>query len=153
MARFLVPVVIDIATPKTHNAHISSMDNQSTKRVMIVGRGSLFDEGLMQLLADKTSLELSRVAYSTDSAFLQHFQEQRPEVVVLFEGGPLGVKRLFDLVDSVPGLTTLRVITVMAETSTVEIHESQHEMQQVQAVQSSIFFSLIQQGKSPEGSP
>jgi DNA-binding NarL/FixJ family response regulator len=129
------------------------MDNQTTKRVMIVGSGSLFDEGLMQLLADKTSLEVSRLAYSTDSAFLQYFQEQRPEVVVLFEGGPLGVKRVFDLIGDTPGLTTLRVITVMAESSTVEIHQNRRETQQVQAVKSDVFFSLIQQSKSPEDSP
>ena len=109
----------------------------------------MFDEGLRHLLADKTSLEVSTVAYNTDSAFLQNFLEKRPEVVVLFEGGPLSVKRVFDLVGDVPGLTTLRVITVMAESSTVEIYEKQ----QITAVQSNTLFSLIQQGKSPEGSP
>lgn len=109
----------------------------------------MFDEGLRHLLADKTSLEVSTVAYSTDSAFLQLFLERRPEVVVLFEGGLLSVKRVFDLVGDAPGLTILRVIIVMAESSTVEIYEKQ----QITAVQSNILFSLIQQGKSPEGSP
>ncbi|MEK7323790.1 MAG: hypothetical protein AAB217_00875 [Chloroflexota bacterium] len=109
----------------------------------------MFDEGLRHLLADKTSLEVSTAAYSTDSAFLQQFEEQRPDVVVLFEGGPLSVKQVFDLVGDMPGLTALRVITVMAETSTVEIYEKQ----QFTAVQSNTLFSLIHQGKSPEDSP
>ncbi len=116
---------------------------------MVIGDGSLFDEGLRHLLADKTSLKVSTAAYSTDSAFLQQFQEQRPEVVVLFEGGPLSVKRVFDLVGDMPGLTILRVIIVMVESSTIEIYEKQ----QITAVQSNTLFSLIQQGKSPEGSP
>lgn len=125
------------------------MEKKFTRRVLIIGDGSLFDEGLRHLLAGRTSLEVSTAAYSTDGAFLQQFEEQRPDVVVLFEGGPLSVKQVFDLVGDMPGLTTLRVITVMADTNTVEIYEKQ----QITAVQSNTLFSLIQQGKLPEDSP
>ncbi len=101
------------------------MGKKLAQRVLIVGSGSLFDEGLRRLLLrEQPHLEVSSVIYRNDADFLQHVLQQLPTVVVLFEGGPLSVRRVFELMGDIPGITTtLRVITVLAETSAVEVYE------------------------------
>ena len=116
------------------------MKSSSTQRVLIVGNGTLFDEGLNSLLArDKTHLEVSNIVYLNDSDFLEHFLRQRPGIVVLFEDGPLSVSRVFELVSSVPDLANLRVITVMTDTNVVEVRERR----QITAVRGNILSNLV----------
>lgn len=95
------------------------------RRVLIVGNGSLFDEGLSHLLLERASLEVTRITFKSAADFLQHFLRLRPEVVVLFQGGPLGVSRVFELLKDTPDIAALRLITVMAESSTVELYQRQ----------------------------
>ncbi|MBI3241059.1 MAG: hypothetical protein HYZ49_02045 [Chloroflexi bacterium] len=92
-----------------------------TSRVLIVGSGSLADEGLEKLLAGKSGLELLHVTYTDDATFLHQFSQFQPEVVVLFEGSPLTVSRLFELTKEI-SVSDLRVITVLAQTNTVEMY-------------------------------
>ena len=101
------------------------MEKKLAQRVLIVGSGSLFDEGLRHLLLrEQAHLEVSSVIYRSDADFLQHVLHQLPTVVVLFEGGPLSVSRVFELMGDIPDMaTTLRVITILAETSAVEVYE------------------------------
>ena len=127
----------------------SSMKKKSARRVLIVGNGSLFDEGLSHLLEDKAFLEVSYMTSGNHSDFLQYFREVRPEVVVLFQGNPLSVSRVFELLKDAPNVATLRVITVMVETNTIELYEKH----QVANVGTNDLCSLIQQNVSDESSP
>ncbi len=101
------------------------MEKKPVNRVLIVGDGSLFDEGLNSLLLNRTCLEVSRITYVDESIFLEQFLYERPEVIVLFEGSPLTVNRILELVKDIPDLAALRIITVLADTSAVELYERQ----------------------------
>jgi hypothetical protein len=101
------------------------MEKKPVNRVLIVGNGSLFDEGLKSLLLNRTRLEVSSTTYIDESVFLQQFLDERPEVIVLFEGSPLTVSRILELVRDIPDLAILRIITVLANTSAVELYERQ----------------------------
>ncbi len=125
------------------------MEKKTVRRVLIVGDGTLFDEGLNHLLVEKAYLKVSHITFNTASDFSQHFLELRPDVVVLFQGGPLSVSRVFELLKEVPDLATFRVMTVMAETNTVELYEKQ----QVTNVGTNDLCSLIQQNVFDESRP
>lgn len=123
------------------------MRKKLAQRVLIVGSGSLFDEGLRHLLLrEQSRLEVSSVIYMNDADFLQHVLYQLPTVIVLFEGGPLSVSRVFELIEGVPGMATPRVITVLAETSAVEVYEQQH-MTTVATARGGDFIDLIEQNE------
>jgi hypothetical protein len=130
------------------------MEKKLAQRVLIVGSGSLFDEGLRYLLLrEQARLEVSSVIYRSDADFLQHVFTQRPTVIVLFEGGPLSVSRVFELVGDIPGMaTTLRVITVMAETSMVEVYEHE-QMTTVATTRGGDFIDLIEQNEPDTSNP
>ncbi len=124
------------------------MGKKLAQRVLIVGSGSLFDEGLRYLLLrEQARLEVSSVIYKGEADFLQHVFTQRPTVIVLFEDGPLSVSRVFELIGDIPGMaTTLRVITVLAETSVVEVYEHE-QMTTVATARSGDFIDLIEQNE------
>lgn len=124
------------------------MEKKLAQRVLIVGSGSLFDEGLRHLLLrEQARLEVSSVIYRSDADFLQHVFTQRPTVIVLFEDGPLSVSRVFELVGDIPGMAaTLRVITIMAETSVVEVYEHE-QMTTVATTRGGDFIDLIEQNE------
>ena len=112
------------------------------RRMLIVGNGSLFDEGLEKLLSSEHGLEVSRITYTDDAEFLQQFLRTLPEVVVLFEGGSLTVSQLFELVKDVP-IPNLQVVTVLADTSTVEMYAKR----QITAVNGEDFLDLVRSTK------
>ncbi len=96
------------------------------QRVLIVGTGNLFDEGLNRLLSqEQASLEVLNILYTSDADVWQRLMKWRPTVVVVFEGGPMTVSRAFELINEAPGLGPVRVITVLTGISTVEIYEKQ----------------------------
>ncbi|MBI3240786.1 MAG: hypothetical protein HYZ49_00620 [Chloroflexi bacterium] len=111
------------------------------QRLLIVGQGNLFDEGLRRLLSsEQADLEVLRIIYRGEADVLQWLTDWRPGTVVLFEGGPLTVGRLFELSQRAPGLGNLRVITMLAEISVVEVYEKQ----QVSTVEGDDLFELIE---------
>ena len=120
------------------------MRQKSTRRVLIVGNGSLFDEGLMSLLARETQLEVSSLTCTDEAEFLQHFDRERPEAIFLFEGSSLSVSRIFELIADLPDVPALRVITVLSEESKIEVYEKQH----FTAVWSDDLVSLLRQHDS-----
>ena len=123
------------------------MRKKLTQRVLIVGSGSLFDEGLRSLLLrEQAHLEVSSVIYTNGADFLQHVLHQLPTVIVLFENGPLSVSRVFELIGDVPGMATPRVITVLAETSAVEVYEQQ-QMTTITTARADDFIDLIEQNE------
>lgn len=109
-------------------------------RILIVGSGTLFDEGLSRLLALKSPLEVFSITYTDDEAFLESFARYQPETIVLFEGGPLSISRVFDLLRDIPNPVNWQVITVLADTNTVDVFKKQ----QVVARGSDDLLTLIQ---------
>ncbi|MBI3241235.1 MAG: hypothetical protein HYZ49_02965 [Chloroflexi bacterium] len=105
------------------------------QRVMIVGAGDLFDEGLRRLLSQEhTGLDVLNVAYESDAGILRLLLEWRPDTIVLFEGGPLTVSRVFELINSVSDLMFVRVITALTRINPAEFYEEQPVLAGNQAI-------------------
>jgi len=104
------------------------MNEEDIQRVLIVGDGSLLDDGLRRLLADKAFLEVSNIVYSDELTLQEHLLRLKPDTIVLCEEEPLSVSRIFELGADIPGLKRLRVITVLADSNVVEVIERQQVM-------------------------
>ena len=96
------------------------------QRVLIVGAGEVIDDGLWRLLSQGlTAPDLLRVAYENDVSILRLLLEWRPAVIVLFEGGPMTVRRVFELINSVSDLMAVKVITALDDAGPIDLHEKQ----------------------------
>jgi len=97
------------------------MPKETARRVLIVQSGSLFDEGLESMLTRQTDFQVIGVHYSDDARFLLTMQREHPDVILLFEDGPLEARRVLDLLEAAP----LRVITLSASRASLELYERQ----------------------------
>lgn len=114
----------------------------STRRVMIVGSGSLLDEGVERLLRSRESIQVSGIVYSDDTSFLQDVSDMRPDVILLNEAGPLDSLRILELLKNIPTLASLRVVKVRTEDNTIDLYERRR----VVATHSNDLLDLIRSG-------
>jgi DNA-binding NarL/FixJ family response regulator len=142
---------MDSSTPKSAQwggleflkGHLAHEKKSPSRRVLIVASGSLFDEGIKSLLRRERDLEVTSVSYTDDSAFSQEVLLKQPEVVILFEGGSLGVSRVFELIKEIPHLVAMRVITILSDSSTIEMYEKQ----QIPASKTDTLLALIRHSR------
>ena len=116
-------------------------NSQAIRRVLIVQSGSLFDEGLESMLAQQTDFQVIGVHYSDDARFLLTMQREHPDVILLFEDGPLEARRVLDLLEDAPTAAPLRVITVRSGGNSLEMYARQA----ITTAQSQDLFALIRQ--------
>ncbi len=96
------------------------------QRVLAIGSGNLFDENLNRLLSPRqTGVDVLRVAYRSDADVLRLLLDWRPAAIVLFEGGPMTVSRVFELINDAPDLMAVRVITALTRVNPIEPYERQ----------------------------
>ena len=100
-----------------------SQSSFTQQRVFIVGDGSLFDEGIMQLLTHGTNLFVSHTIYSDDLTFLNINEWDRPDVILINEPGSLNVERILKFISSHPIVKELLIIVVRLWNSVIDIYE------------------------------
>ena len=113
--------------------------DHSMLRVLQVSNGTVFDEGLLNLLKDEADLRVSTVAFVDELTFLRNVIETHPDVIVFNEAGPLYLARIFELLMSLPFRSVLRVVVVRVNSNMVDLYERR----QVITQQRSDFAALI----------
>ena len=94
------------------------------QRVSIVGEGSLFDEGVAHLLADRTNFLVSRAIYSDEHAFLNIIKQDPPDVILVCESGSLDPARILDIVSSHAMMMRLLVVVIRLYNNVIDVYES-----------------------------
>ena len=92
------------------------------QRVMILGDGSLFDDGVAKMLTHRTDLLLSRAIYSNDRASLDNINSDEPDVILVCESGSLQAARVFDLVSSHLIVTGLRMVVIRLRNNVIDVY-------------------------------
>ena len=85
--------------------------------------GSIFDDGIVSLLAEETDLQVSGMTFTTEATFLQDVSQARPDVILLDEGRPLDSQRILELLRAIPTLATLQVIVARPDDNTIDVYE------------------------------
>ena len=80
------------------------------ERVFVIGDGSLFDEGITNLLKYEINLIVSHAIYSEDLAFLKRINADPPDVILVCESVLLDTARLLESISSQPKLRSLIVV-------------------------------------------
>jgi len=90
--------------------------------VMIVGNGSLFDEGVAEMLTRRTDCVLSRSTYSDDFASLDNIGSDQLDVILVCESGSLKATRIFALVSTRPMVTGPRVVVIRLRNNVIDVY-------------------------------
>ncbi|MBI5353843.1 MAG: hypothetical protein HZB50_14465 [Chloroflexi bacterium] len=93
------------------------------QRVLIVGDGSTFDQGVTNLLTYKTDLVVSHTIYTEDQGFLNMLKSDQPDVILINESISLDVERILQLISMHSLVKKLRIIVVRLWNSVIDIYE------------------------------
>lgn len=97
--------------------------NLSTKRVFIVGDGSLFEEGITHLLSFGTDIFVSGAKYTNDPALLEAVSHNQPDVILLNESTYINPTHILDLLFSTPSLTASYIIIIRLGNNMIDVYE------------------------------
>ena len=118
----------------TPHHHQKSLHNQPGKKLMldsnstpsdvlIIGEGSLFDEGIAALLQRSTSLAVLHVVYSDEPALMKVVQRAEPDVILVCQSGSLNTKRIVDSISINPLMLGLCIFVVRLSSPIVDIYQ------------------------------
>ena len=93
-----------------------------TQRVIIVGDGSLFDEGIAKMLTNRTHLLLSRAICSNDFISLDNINSDQLDVILICESDLLEAAHIFDLVLSHPMAKGLRIVVIRLRNNVIDVY-------------------------------
>ena len=97
--------------------------NLPQPRVVIVGDGSLFDDGITQLLAEKTNLLVSHTIFSNDVAFLNTIKRDQPNVILVCESGSLDTAQVIDSISIDPIMLGLCIFVIRLSSPVIDVYE------------------------------
>lgn len=101
------------------------MPSDSTQQhVLVVGDGSLLDEGVTHLLRDGTDLRISHTTCSDDHIFLNSIELAQPDVILVSESGSFEIDHILDLFSSHLIVMGLPIIIVRCQEGTIDVYEN-----------------------------
>jgi len=97
--------------------------NLTQQRVVIVGEGSLFDDGITQLLTQRTNLLISHTIFSDKVAFLNIIKRDQPNVILMCESDALDTEQVIDSISIDPIVIGLCIFVVHLGNSVIDVYE------------------------------
>ncbi len=110
-----------------------------TRRVLIVGTGSLFEQGVESLLAREANVQVSEIVHAREETFIQDVLRVQPDVIVFHEMGSFNSDRIFELLKALPEMDTLRVIILRSANAAIDLYEKRT----LTATQAQDFVNLV----------
>jgi hypothetical protein len=93
-----------------------------TRQVLMVGNGSLFDEGLIDLLKNRPNLRVTHAHYRDEVSIVEAVVRHQPDVVVLILSRFMDPEYIVGRLLSVEAFH-LRLVLLSLETIEIEIYE------------------------------
>jgi hypothetical protein len=95
-----------------------------TRRVLVIGNGNVFDDGIMDLLGFQPDLRLIHATYLSDAFILVEVIQHRPDVMVLISSRSMNLDFIVNnlLSDQV---TRLRLVILSLEMVQIQIYEKE----------------------------
>lgn len=97
--------------------------NATHKHVFIVGNGSLFDEGIAELLTRDSHLMVSHIIYPEDGTFLEVIKRGQPDAILICEADTLEVEEIIDSISIDPIAIGLCILAVRLSSPVIEVYE------------------------------
>lgn len=93
------------------------------QHVLIVGDGTLFDEGVTYLLTHGDNVRVTHATYSDDPLFLNSIQITQPDVILVSESGSLVAEHILSLISSHSIVMGLPIIIVRLSNNMIEVYD------------------------------
>ena len=103
-----------------HN-NLQERNSDLPQRILVVNRGSLFDEGIFRLISSKSNLDVSTIDFEGEDVFMNDIVSRCPEVLVMGQSGSVKLEKLYKLLTSNPALSKLRMIIIHSNDNSVDI--------------------------------
>jgi hypothetical protein len=117
------------------------------RSILQVSNGTVFDEGMLNLLRDEADWRVSAVAFVDELTFLRNVIETRPDVIVFNEAGPLYLARIFELLMSLPFRSVLRIVVVRVNSNTIDLYERRQVIMQQRTDFATLIRSSVEETK------
>lgn len=92
-------------------------------QVLIVGSGTLLDEGVIVLLEAETDFQVSNVIYHAEDELIQVVAQLRPEVIVISETNGLPGTEIVNALNRRRILPGCRIIVVQPDSNTMQVFD------------------------------
>ncbi len=93
------------------------------QRVLVIGSGALFDEGIAHRLASNLKLQVLRRKYVDEAAFITDVQFILPNIIILNEYDPLELEHLIKVLPVAACSAHLRVLVLRLYSSWIEVYD------------------------------
>lgn len=93
------------------------------KHVFIVGNGSLFDEGIVELLIGGSRLMVSHIIYPDDGTLLEAVKRDQPDAILICETANLEIEKIIDSISIDPIAIGLCILAVRLSNPVIEVYE------------------------------
>ena len=90
-------------------------------RVLIIGSGTLLDEGMTGLLQAETDFQVFSITYRTEDDLIQRIAQLQPEVIVISETNDLRGYQIIDAIYRQIPLPNFRIILVQPDSNTMRV--------------------------------
>ena len=102
------------------------------RQVLLIGSGSLFDNGVMELLSYQPGLSIKHAKYRDDFSILKDVVEHKPDVVVLISSPAMNLDYIVGILMSVQ-VAHLRLVILSLETIKIEIYEKGSALDEIRS--------------------
>jgi hypothetical protein len=93
------------------------------KHVFIVGNGSLFDEGIDELLTRGSRLMVSHIIYPVDGTLLEVIKRDQPDAILICETDTLEIEEIIDSLSIDPIAIGLCILAVRLSDPVIDVYE------------------------------
>lgn len=97
--------------------------NSTQKRAVIVGDGSLFDDGITILLTQRTNLLISHTIFFDGIAFLNVIKRDQPNMILICESDSLEPENVIASISIDPIVIGLCIFVVRLSNPMIDVYE------------------------------
>jgi hypothetical protein len=98
--------------------------NSLPAKIIVLGDGSLLDEGISNMLTLNSSFSVSRIRYTNDDVLYDLVNLEHPNAVFIAEFGALDISHTINRIFSIPSTFIKYVVVVHAEHSRFDVYEN-----------------------------
>ena len=91
--------------------------------VLVIGNGTLLDQGMTHLLSAEPDMQVSSVSYHTEDELNQIILEVQPEVIVISETAGFPTATIVDALNRLAPVAKRMIIVVRPDSNIMEVSE------------------------------
>ena len=109
------------------------MPGSRASRVLLVGNGDAFSDGVAVLLARRSDLFIKQTVYLDNLSILKDVMQSQPDVVVLITSRAMNIEVILGMLMSTQTVSNLRLVILSLNSSAIEIYQANDTLREVKS--------------------